>query len=433
MYHDPELALQAKADPRPKSAVSGAVGFIGLAGMVAWIVIARHYGLDGPFSALVNVAAVGVPMILWSIFVDKVHRNPSTGIDWSNVRPWRETLEISGTKLAGLWLTWGGIAIIYAGGKFWWETRYANFPFAMWCFEMVAPWLFLASIPYVMWLDRRLVNPKDGAYALGSWAMGNGEADKPAIYNHLRSWAVKGFFLAFMVSIVPPGFGEFVRWDAATIFQNPVALASFCITFMFVIDVAFATAGYILTFRPLDSHIRTANPYAAGWMAALICYPPFLMMGDGGPLDYHEGTADWAYWFAGHPWVLSVFGVVLVVLTGIYAWATIAFGMRFSNLTHRGVLTHGPYAWTRHPAYLAKNSFWWISTLPFLATTGSWYDAASNSFIMALVSGVYYWRAKTEERHLSEDPAYIAYDEWMTRNGPVPRAFAWAGGLIGRK
>jgi hypothetical protein len=45
-----------------------------------------------------------------------------------------------------------------------------------------------------------------------------------------------------------------------------VALANWLITFMFVIDVAFATAGYILTFRPLDSHIRTANPYAAaGW------------------------------------------------------------------------------------------------------------------------------------------------------------------------
>jgi hypothetical protein len=344
MYHDAKLAAQVKADPRPRSAVSSGVGFAGLAGMIAWIVAARTYGLDGPYSALVNVAAASLPMILWSLLVDKVHRNPTTGIDWDNVRPWRDTAEISLTKLAGLWLTWGGIAAIYAVGRFWWETRFANFPFSMWCFEMVAPWLFLASVPYVFWLDRRMKEPKDGAWALGAWLMGSKEAvDTAAIANHLRSWAVKGFFLAFMLAIVPPNFGEFVLWDTTPLFRDPVATANFLISFMFVVDVAFATAGYILTFRPLDSHIRTANPYAAGWAAALICYPPFLLMGDGGPLDYHPGSADWSYWFAGHPWLLWGIGAVLVALTGVYAWATVAFGIRFSNLTHRGVLTHGPY------------------------------------------------------------------------------------------
>ncbi len=425
MYHDPQLAAETRADPRPRSAVSTGVGMAGLAGMTVWIAAAHIYGLDGPFAALVNVAAVALPMVLWSVFVDKVHRNPSTGIDWSLKRPWRESLDISITKLTGLWLTWGGIAAIYAVGRFWWRTTHANFPFAMWCFEMVAPAMFLASIPYILWIDRKLVEPRDGAWHLGAWLMGVKGVDKPAIHNHLRSWAVKGFFLAFMLSIVPPGFAEFVGWDLSHLFDNPVAVANYCITFMFVIDVAFATAGYILTFRPLDSHIRTANPYAAGWTAALICYPPFVLMGDNGVLDYHPGTADWTYWFAGHPWILGGLGAVLVVLTAIYAWATIAFGLRFSNLTHRGVLTHGPYAWSRHPAYLSKNTFWWLSTIPMLATT-DWTDAVRNTAIMACVSGVYYWRARTEERHLGLDPVYQEYSAWMARNAPVPRFFAWA-------
>ena len=51
-----------------------------------------------------------------------------------------------------------------------------------------------------------------------------------------------------------------------------------------------------------------------------------------------------------------IWGAILVVLTGIYAWATMAFGLRFSNLTHRGILTHGPYAFTKHPAYMSKNA-----------------------------------------------------------------------------
>lgn len=433
---NPDCAMPAtapaKADTRPRSAVSHGVGLSGLAGMVAWLGVARWFGLDGPYAALVNLIAVGVPMVGWSLLVDKVHRNPSTGIDWRNPKPLKATLDTSLTKLAGLWLTWGAIACIYAIGRFWWE--WGNFPFAMWCFERAAPVLFLGSIPYVLWIDRYLIAPKDGAWTLGAWLLGLKEPiDREAIWNHLRSWTVKGFFLAFMVSIVPGGFGEFVRRDFSDVLNDPVTLVMALINFMFLIDVAFATVGYILTCRPLDTHIRTANPFAAAWMAALICYPPFIMMGEGRPIDYRIGTYGddgWTVWLAGHPMLLAALGAVLVALTGVYAWATLVFGLRFSNLTNRGILTHGPYAWTRHPAYLAKNLFWWCSVLPFLSSTGDWTDAVRNCCMLGCVSGVYFWRAKTEERHLKLDPAYRAYSDWMDRHAPVPRFFAW---LIGKK
>jgi protein-S-isoprenylcysteine O-methyltransferase Ste14 len=107
----------------------------------------------------------------------------------------------------------------------------------------------------------------------------------------------------------------------------------------------------------------------------------------------------------------------------------VAFGLRFSNLTNRGVLTHGPYSWSRHPAYFTKNLFWWLSSVPIL-TTGSIVDAARATILIAVVSGVYYWRARTEERHLMLDPEYVAYWQWMERHGPVPRFFAW---LFGRR
>jgi protein-S-isoprenylcysteine O-methyltransferase Ste14 len=150
-------------------------------------------------------------------------------------------------------------------------------------------------------------------------------------------------------------------------------------------------------------------------------------MGSGGPLDYHPGTSDWTHWFAGQPVLLGMTGAMLVALTAIYAWATIAFGLRFSNLTHRGILTHGPYAWSRHPAYLSKNLFWWISTIPVLST-GSLVDAARATILMGVVSAIYYWRARTEEKHLGTDPDYQAYSAWMDRHGPVPRFFAWVSG-----
>ena len=112
---------------------------------------------------------------------------------------------------------------------------------------------------------------------------------------------------------------------------------------MFVVDVALATVGYMLTMKPLDAHIRSATPYAEGWVVALICYPPFILMGNGGPLDYHPGTMgdqSWAYWLGDYQGLLWVWGGVLVLLTAIYAWATVAFGLRIQRL-HREHIADG--------------------------------------------------------------------------------------------
>src|SRR5690606_7439129 len=120
------------------------------------------------------------------------------------------------------------------------------------------------------------------------------------------------------------------------------------------------------TFRPLDAHIRSGNPLLAGWLAALMCYPPFVwgLMGRGDVLGYEVNTGGWGWLLDGHAAIAWVWMAGLVVLTAIYAWATVAFGIRFSNLTYRGVLTNGPYRFTRHPAYLSKNLFWWFTALP---------------------------------------------------------------------
>lgn len=407
-------------DPRPESAVSSGVGIAGLLGLSAWILIARQYGMDGPYSALAACAACALPMVIWSLLNDKVHLRVSTGIDWKNPKPLKDTMDVSIVKLAGLWVTWALIALVYCIGRWYWTGQYQ---FSMQMMETVAPWLIATSVPYVLWLDRYLVEPRDGAWHLGQFLIRqHGEFEPEQIYHHLRAWAVKGFFLAFMISIVPGGFGDFVRLDFAEIAGDPVAIAHWLIVAMFVVDVQFATVGYLLTMKPLDAHIRTANPYLSGWVAALICYPPFALMYPGGPLHYEVDTAGWDYWFQGNEILLWIWGSVLVTLTALYAWATVAFGLRFSNLTHRGILTHGPYSWTKHPAYMAKNAYWWLASLPFLTMGGSYTDMIRNAVIMAAVSGVYYWRAKTEEKHLLADPAYKEYAEWMDRNAPIPRA-----------
>ena len=433
---------------RPASAVGIGVGLSGLTGLAIWVMIARNFGAladilgfpglperaSGPNAALLGIIACGAPMILWSLLIEKVHRRPSAGIDWSLKRPLADVVDISIVKITGFWATWGLIAAVYAVGRFWWSTRFADYPFSMQLFEIALVPLIVLSVPYIVWLDRHLIEPKDGAWHFGAWIAGRDGWDREMIQNHLRAWAVKGFFLAFMLAIVPPGFSTVVNFDLSEIARNPVWIASALITTMFLVDVQLATVGYLLTMRPLDSHIRTANPYLAGWVAALICYPPFTLMNGGGPLDYQVATASWSSWFADFPALLAIWGALLVVLTGVYAYATVAFGLRFSNLTHRGILTHGPYKWTRHPAYLAKNAYWWAATLPFIVTSGSLTDALRNSALMALVSAVYYWRARTEEKHLLADPVYQAYYDWSEENA-VWRRFLrkFSGGRLGQR
>jgi len=134
---------------------------------------------------------------------------------------------------------------------------------------------------------------------------------------------------------------------------------------------------------------------------------------------------------AGYPLLLWAWGALLVFLPGVYAWATMIFGLGFSNLTYRGVLTNGPYRFTRHPAYLSKYLFWWCATLPFLVTNGSTVDSIRNTLVLALVSAVYWWRAKTEEpRLLAEDAKYREYHAWMGENALTPRSLSRLGNLL---
>ncbi len=427
---------------RPQSDVSAWVGLSGLAGLIVWIAICRNWGLvaetlalpgpraplAGPYAAVAATLFSGLPMIAWSVLVDKVHRRASTGIDWTAPRRLACVIDVSITKLAGLWATWALIGFAFCIARWYWQGQYL---FAMDVIGAAAIPLFVLSIPYVLWLDRVLVNPRDGAWHFGAMLIGREAYDGAEVAHHLRAWAVKGFFGAFMISILRGGFADIVNLNLAEVVRDPASLARWGAEFLFLVDVQIAMVGYLVTLKPLDAQIRTANPHGAAWFAALICYPPFVLMTSGGPLDYHPATADWSVWMAGHAGLMWVWAGLLIALTAIYAWATVAFGLRFSNLTYRGVLTNGPYAFTRHPAYLSKNLYWWLSTLPFLVTTASLVDAVRNTVIMALVSAVYYLRARTEERHLcAEDAKYRAYHAWMHDNAAITRGLGKLRGVF---
>ena len=87
-----------------------------------------------------------------------------------------------------------------------------------------------------------------------------------------------------------------------------------------------------------------------------------------------------------------------------YIWATISFGIRFSNLTHRGIIAAGPYYFLKHPAYVGKLCSFFLISVPFV-------NGVKDVLRWGLLVGVYYWRAQTEMHHLrAVGPAYAQYE-----------------------
>lgn len=177
---------------------------------------------------------------------------------------------------------------------------------------------------------------------------------------------------------------------------------------IFSIDVALAWCGYIVASRWLDNQTASAEPTLLGWMVCIACYPPFQMAlglyftipGDRAILQMPNAT-----------WV-SIFTLMMVASYVIYMSATLWFGVRFSNLTNRGIIRKGPYAIVRHPAYASKNFAWWCVMFPYIiysATHTGIGVAAFHTLGLIFMTGFYYLRAITEERHLLADPYYQAY------------------------
>jgi protein-S-isoprenylcysteine O-methyltransferase Ste14 len=185
--------------------------------------------------------------------------------------------------------------------------------------------------------------------------------------------------------------------------------------FMYFIDVSLVSMTYLMALKATDTHIRSSEPSMFGWVIALVCYQPFWSLISRQYIDYDTGVS-WGGWLGGVPWLYGVWACLILLLVAVYVWATISFGARFSNLTHRGIITNGPYRYTKHPAYLAKNLSWWLISTPFILSGGV-EATLRRCLLLGLLNLIYYLRAKTEERHLSLDPVYRQYAQWIEGHG----------------
>lgn len=180
------------------------------------------------------------------------------------------------------------------------------------------------------------------------------------------------------------------------------------IALIFSIDVALAWVGYVTSSRWVDNQTASAEPTMLGWMVCIICYPPFQMF-----LGlYYASPGEREVLQFENQWLITLFTAMMVMSYIVYMMATLWFGVRFSNLTNRGIIRKGPFAIIRHPAYASKNFSWWIVMFPAViwnATHTGLEIALLQTVGLVLMTWVYYMRAMTEERHLSLDPVYRDY------------------------
>ena len=274
--------------------------------------------------------------------------------------------------------------------------------------------LLLVGIPYFCLMDRLDPEDEDVMCRLGRTLLtGRPAVTRFELANYARAWLVKAFFLMLMTAFLIVKIKALVAFPYAQLADTPDQLYDFIFTLIYVLDVSIAAGGYTLNLRLINAQTRTAEPTLFGWLAAIMCYwpfwdilfgPYFLDYAAGGSWQsvFAAGSAGWWTWLA----LMAFLGVV-------YVSATVAAGIRFSNLTYRGLWNTGPYRLTKHPAYVAKNIMWWLMFMPFVISSGT--QAVRYSVLLLILNGVYYLRARTEERHLSHYPEYVAYALEMNR------------------
>jgi isoprenylcysteine carboxyl methyltransferase (ICMT) family protein YpbQ len=424
-----EQSHTAEAVALPCSCTVSWINYAGAASLVGTTLVLSRIDLPITTVALatLTVAALTI-IILENLFMGpRIAFRPITSRGYRVAQIGASPLRRVALKLLGLTASIAALALLY------WLFPIYRATGAKDLFSLTQRlWLpFLICTPlYIWYVDKKSVEPEDSFFHLGLLCTGCWNlVDLELIKQHCLQWLVKAFFLPLIVGFY---FG-YLAWlpkqpfdtDVMAFLATPssinwLRISDFLVRYLLMIDVGFGCIGYLLTLKLLDAEVRSTEPKLLGWLVCLVCYAPFWGLISENYLKYGSGTL-WDVWLADWPTVKVIWSVLILLLTLVYLSATIQFGIRFSNLSHRGIITNGPYRWLKHPAYVAKNINWWLIYLPFLSSIG-FTEGIRLSVLLVGVNTIYYLRAKTEEAHLSVDPIYQQYLEFMRNNGLFARA-----------
>lgn len=392
--------------------------FINLAGGVCFLLSLFYFKdmVNGniPALSILSLLAAFLPIVFAEIVVLKVHKRPSAGL--GPVQPWN--FRRIAVKLVGFFVA---LMLFYAAYHFIPEYDKKFYVTFRMLFDMLLPCVAILGIFYIAQVDRRMVDPEDALYRFGQFCLLQGKDEhKFAVKNFGLSLLLRGYFVPIMAVY----FFAFLT----TLLQGPdVFLASHAdmpkdltglgilkilllgYFFFMTLDMVFAMIGYLAMFRPLDSHVRTLDSTLVGWIVCLLCYYPFWDMFILPAMNQgFFNNPQWFVWLADNPAMLTLWGILVVFAMCTESLATLTFGVRFSNLTYRGIMTSGLFRFTKHPQYVSKCFNRFFVFMPFLSVNGA-QGVAAGMGLFLIFCVIYYLRARTEENHLVRYPEYVDY------------------------
>jgi len=282
-------------------------------------------------------------------------------------------------------------------------------------YAIILPGLLIFTKKYIAFAEERMPSGKDQYYHLGADLL---KRKITNLNNHkelLLSWLVKIFFIPLMYTWTIISVEQLLLHDWK---PNPGNIIAGLFIFGLSIDLIIASAGYIFSSRLLKNQTISTDKSWLGWLSCMICYPPLLSL-----MLYIKEQTDsitWDTWLTPTDPIYWAWAALIVLTWVIYWFSTIAFGLRFSNLSWRGLVDKGPYRFSKHPAYISKNIYWWLHTVPFIGAETA-IDFTTNILGLTFVSLIYYIRAKTEEKHLMQFSEYRSYHEKMVKRNPFKR------------
>ncbi|TAY85462.1 methyltransferase family protein [Rhizobium leguminosarum] len=381
------IALSTYLQLEPGKAMALAVFCL----LLAWI------AADGTFAAR-------------STWASRRRRDEAPAIFWRRV----------GTKLVGLAALLGAVVIACSVFPFFTQSAAVR-----WIIEAGHTTIPLsialagATILYVTVTDLVAEEPDDYLNQVGRAVLMQDFREEDVLFA-LRLLAIKCFFLVLMFSGGMAALSDLAEKPAWAFPPLSAAWFEGLLRLAFLLDIVLAAGGYVATFKLFGWHVRATETTALGWLVCLICYEPFFPAISHAFVPYGEGPG-WETVIQEGSAVFILWSVATLFCTVIYVWATVAFGPRFSNLTHRGIITSGPYRFMKHPAYVSKNIAWWLVAIPgFLASSLA--EGLARAGMLAIVSLIYLLRARAEERMLSRDPAYQDYAERVAAHGLLAMA-----------
>lgn len=274
------------------------------------------------------------------------------------------------------------------------------------------PVIIIFTMAYVYFVDRRLLVPEDDYAKVGAMLNNRTPLDKVVLQKFLLKTAVKIVFVPFMYS----GFLGNLSLLLNTEWQlNASAVSLLLFNFGISIDMLIGIFGYLFSSAIINNQIIDTDSNFLGWLFALLCYPPLVWL-----MRQVNDQQDSLIWSDILPHGSVIFWLMFIIinLTWVIYWlATFEFGMTFSNLSYRHLIDKGVYRYTKHPAYIAKNIYWWLYTLPFMGVAFISVEWWKNVLGLIFVSLIYYGRAKSEERHLMKFPEYRQYCSEINKKG----------------